>query len=368
MREEELAYLLVLKRLPNIGDIRARELIQKYNSAKEVYYALKTHRLSKLTNKLPQLSINQLQTWLSQAYFEIERMQKKNIEFVTIEEEDYPARLKHCVDAPILLFYKGNISWNAPRSISIVGTRNPSSYGLDFCKELIAELEILDVQIVSGLAYGIDIQAHIAAMQHGLETIACLAHGLHTTYPAAHTKYAKSMQEQGGILSEYPTYSRLEKKNFVRRNRIIAGISQATVVIESAKKGGSLLTADMANSYNREVFAVPGKIGSPKSEGCNSLIKTNQARLIQSAADLIYILNWDLEEFFASKPIQIPLLVDLNQEEEALYQILKETGKESMDLLAIKAGISPQKAASLLLSLELKGIVRPLPGKLFETI
>lgn len=368
MREEDLVYLLVLKKLPNIGDIRARELLYKYGTAKEVYHTLKTNSYSLSNSNLAKLSKKNLQAWLDQAYLERDRMQKLNIEYVHINEEAYPNRLKYCVDAPILLFYKGEISWNAPRSISIVGTRNATAYGVDFCKELVSDLSVLDVQIVSGLAFGIDIQAHIAAMQNGLETLACLAHGLHTTYPSSHSKHAKEIQKNGGILTEFPTYERIEKKNFVRRNRIIAGLSQATVIIESAKQGGSLLTAEMANSYNREVFALPGKVGEIKSEGCNNLIKTNQARLIQSAADLIYILNWDIEEVFQPKDIQVPLFIDLNQEEEILYNILKEKGKEAMDLLAIKSGMSPQKTAALLLGLELKGVVRPLPGKEFELI
>lgn len=368
MREEDLPYLIVLKKLPNIGDIRARELLHKYGSAKEVYNALISNSLSPFSTNKNRFSQTALQAWLNEAYLEIDTMCKLDIKYVHIGEEAYPTRLKHCIDAPIVLFYKGSISWNAPRSISIVGTRSATPYGLAFCRKLISDLQVLNVQIVSGLAFGIDIQAHLSAIDYGLETVACLANGLHTTSPVSHAKYAKEIQKYGGFISEFPTDTIMDKKNFVRRNRIIAGLSQATVVIESASRGGSLLTAEMANSYNREVFALPGRIDSSKSTGCNTLIKTNQARLIQSAADLIYILNWDIEKASKPKATQIPLFIDLNTEEEILCDLLRVKGKESLDLLAIDSAMSPQKVASLLMGLELKGIIRTLPGKQFELI
>lgn len=368
MREGDLPYLLILKKIPGIGDIRARELLHKYGSPQEVYKALLSKEIKLSVATKNALSPSVLQKWMDQAFTEIEVMQREGIQYLYIGDAAYPNRLKQCEDAPIVLFYKGAITWNATRSISIVGTRTATNYGLDFCRELLSDLQVLDVQIVSGLAFGIDIQAHLSALDQGLETVACLAHGLHTTSPASHAKYAKEIQKSGGFISEFPTDAIIDKKNFVRRNRIIAGLSQATVVIESPRRGGSLLTADMANSYNREVFALPGRINNRNSVGCNTLIKTNQARLIQSAADLIYILNWDLDEVSTSKTIQIPLFVDLNPEEEKLCDLLKSKGKETLDLLAIEAAMSPQKAASLLLGLELKGVVRTLPGKQFEII
>lgn len=368
MSEEDLPYLLVLKKVPGIGDIRARELLHKYGNPQEVYKALLSNDLTfslSIKNKITPLVLHK---WLDKAHFEIEVMQKEKIKYLYIGDNNYPNRLKHCEDAPIVLFYKGNISWNAPRSISIVGTRTATSYGLHFCRELISDLQVLDVQIVSGLAFGIDIQAHLAALDQGLETVACLAHGLHTTSPASHAKYAEEIQKNGGFVSEFPTDAIMDKKNFVRRNRIIAGLSQATVVVESPIRGGSLLTAGMANSYNREVFALPGRIDNNNSVGCNTLIKTNQARLIQSAADLVYILNWDLDKVSLPKDTQIQLFVDLDPEEEELCNLLKDRRKESLDILAIEAAMSPQKVASLLLGLELKGVIRALPGKQFELI
>jgi len=368
MRESFLPYLLVLKKIPSVGDIRARELLQRYGNPQEVYKALYSKEINLGTSAKKAITTTTLQKWLDEAYVEIDNMQKYNIDYLYIGDPAYPNRLKQCEDAPIVLFYKGNITWNAPRSISIVGTRTATPYGLDFCRELISDLQVLDVQIVSGLAFGIDIQAHLAALDHGLETVACLAHGLHTTSPASHARYGDEIQENGGFVSEFPTDAIMDKKNFVRRNRIIAGLSQATVVVESPKRGGSLLTADMANSYNREVFALPGRINNIKSTGCNTLIKTNQARLIQSAADLVYILNWDLEEVSKPKATQIPLFVDLNPEEEKLCELLRVKEKESLDILAIEAAMSPQKVAGLLLGLELKGVIRSLPGKQFEIL
>lgn len=368
MREGDLPYLLVLKKIPGIGDIRARELLHKYGSPQEAYRALHSNEIKLSFTTKKSISPSILQEWLDAAYTEIEVMQKEGIQYLYIGDSNYPNRLKHCEDAPIVLFYKGDISWNAPRSISIVGTRTATNYGLEFCRKLVSDLQALDVQIVSGLAFGIDIQAHLAALDQGLETVACLAHGLHTTSPASHAKYAKEIQNSGGFVSEFPTDAIMDKKNFVRRNRIIAGLSQATVVVESPIRGGSLLTAGMANSYNREVFALPGRIDNSKSVGCNTLIKTNQARLIQSAADLVYILNWDLDKVSKPKATQIPLFIDLDPEEEKLYNLLKDKGKETLDLLAIEAAMSPQKTASLLLGLELKGVIRTLPGKQFEWI
>lgn len=368
MHDKELPYLLVLMDLPGIGSIRARELLRKYNSAYEVLHALKNEEIKLLTTHLPIISSKALQELLDLAYKEIEYMEENQVNYVFIDDPEYPYRLRHCVDAPIVLFYKGNINWNASRSISIVGTRAATNYGLDFCKELVADLKHLNVQIVSGLAYGIDIQAHKSAIEHGLETVACLGHGLHKIYPSSHSKYTQDILYNGGLTTEFTTHSVVDKKNFVRRNRIIAGLSQATIVVESAYRGGSYLTAEMANSYNREVFALPGRVDQPKSKGCNTLIKTEQARLIQSAADLVYILNWDITTETQSKTQQTALFIELSHEEEKICNILKEKNKISLDLLAIEADKSPQEMASILLSLELNGLVRTLPGKQFEWI
>jgi len=223
MRDGDLPYLLVLKKIPYIGDIRARELLHKIGTPQEVFKAIQKKEVKLSTSTKKALTPAILQKWLDDAYSEIDSMQKNDIDYLYIGDPAYPNRLKHCEDAPIVLFYKGNITWNAPRSISIVGTRTATPYGLDFCRELISDLQVLDVQIVSGLAFGIDMQAHLAALDQGLETVACLAHGLHTTSPASHAKYAKEIQENGGFVSEFPTDAIMVKKNFVSRKRIVAG-------------------------------------------------------------------------------------------------------------------------------------------------
>ena len=212
------------------------------------------------------------------------------------QDENYPDRLKHCIDGPVLLFSSGNIDLKNRKIISIVGTRQITSYGTEFCRKLIEDLAPLDPIIVSGFAYGVDIVAHQLAMDHNLQTIGVVAHGLNQIYPKPHKKYVAKMEQNGGFMTEFWSTSNPDKENFVRRNRIVAGMTEATIVIESADRGGSLITANMANDYNRDVFAVPGRITDKYSQGCNNLIKTQKANVLTSAADLIYNLNWDIKE------------------------------------------------------------------------
>jgi DNA processing protein len=247
-----------------------------------------------------------------------------------------------------------------------VGTRQITSNGTEFCKKFLEDLAPLNPIIVSGFAYGVDIVAHQLAMDHGLQTIGVLAHGLNQIYPKTHKKYMAKMEQNGGFLTEFWSSSNPDKENFVRRNRIVAGMSEATIVVESADKGGSLITANMANDYNREVFAVPGRITDKYSQGCNTLIKTQKAQLLTSAADLIYHLNWDLQT--ATKSVQKQLFVSLDPEEQKIYDYLLQSGKEVLDSIAIDCQMPTYKLSSLLLNMELKGVIRPLPGKLFEAI
>jgi DNA processing protein len=250
--------------------------------------------------------------------------------------------------------------------ISIVGTRRATAHGIAFCEKLVKDLSPLEPVIVSGFAYGIDICAQRAAIKNKLQTIGCLAHGLNQIYPKVHQKYVREVEENGGFLTDFWSTDVFDRNNFLKRNRIIAGLSEATIVIESAEKGGSLVTADIANSYNREVFAVPGRPRDEQSKGCNTLIKSQQAHVLTDAADLIYILGWQIET--AHKPVQKQLFVELEEEEKMLYGYLKENGKEQLDLIALNCSIPTFKAATLLLNMELKGVVRPLPGKLFEVV
>ncbi|RYD92902.1 MAG: DNA-protecting protein DprA, partial [Sphingobacteriales bacterium] len=267
----------------------------------------------------------------------------------------------------VLLFTSGNINLEGRKVLSIVGTRQVTSYGADFCRKLIEDLAPLNPVIVSGFAYGVDIVAHQAAMDHNLQTIGVLAHGLNQIYPKVHKKHVAKMEEHGGFLTEFWSSSNPDKENFVKRNRIVAGIAEATIVIESADKGGSLITANLANDYNRDVFAVPGRITDKYSQGCNNLIRSQRANLLTGAADLIYMLNWQLEET-KGRPVQKQLFVSLEGDEQRVYDYLQKNGKELMDTIALECELPVFKISSLLLNMELKGVIRPSPGKLFEAI
>ena len=265
-----------------------------------------------------------------------------------------------------MLFSSGTIDLRNRKTIGIVGTRQITSYGIEFCKKLIEDLAPLNPVIVSGFAYGVDIVAHQLAMENNLQTIGVVAHGLNQIYPKVHKKYVAKMEENGGFMTEFWSTSNPDKENFVRRNRIVAGMTEATIVIESAERGGSLITANMANDYNRDVFAVPGRVTDKYSKGCNTLIKTQKAHVLTSAADLIYMLNWDLEK--AVKPVQKQLFVALDEDEQKIYDYLLQSGKELLDIIALECDFPIFKISGILLKMELKGVIRPLPGKLFEAI
>ena len=248
-----------------------------------------------------------------------------------------------------------------------MGTRQVSAHGIDFCKKLIQDLAPLNPIIVSGFAYGVDIVAHQTALENNLQTVAVLAHGLNQIYPKSHKKYVSKIEQKGGFITEFWSTSSPEKENFVKRNRIVAGISEATIVIESAEKGGSLITALLANDYNRDVFAVPGRTTDKFSQGCNNLIKTQRAHLLTSAADLIYILNWEIHNQ-EKQSIQKQLFVSLNEIEQKIYDYLLAQGKTEIDQIALECDYPVFKTSSVLVNMELKGVIRPLPGKLFEAI
>ncbi|HRZ75542.1 MAG TPA: DNA-processing protein DprA, partial [Flavobacterium sp.] len=295
MTTSELYFTLALLQVEGVGDIVAKKLINHCGSAEKVFDTKKNRLLSIdgigeiLLKNLSDKSVFKL------AQQEIDFVEQEKIAFHSFLDEKYPDRLKHCIDGPPIIFSSGNIDLQAKRIISIVGTRKITSYGTEFCKKLIEDLAPLNPVIVSGFAYGVDIMAHQVAMEHNLQTIGVLAHGLNQVYPKTHKKYISKMEQNGGFLTEFWSTSNPEKENFVKRNRIVAGMSEATIVIESADRGGSLITATLANDYNRDVFAVPGRITDKYSQGCNNLIKTQRAHLLSSAADLVYILNWELE-------------------------------------------------------------------------
>jgi len=367
LSKNELLYTLALQRVPNLGDTSAKKLLKFVGSAEGIFKEKKS-ALLKIEGigalKLRELQANRL---LDEAEEELRFVEANNLAYCYFKDKEYPERLKHCLDGPILFFQRGNIDLVSKKIISIVGTRKVTTFGSKFCEELIEELAPVNPVIVSGFAYGVDIVAHRAALDNDLQTIACLAHGFNQVYPKVHEKYVSAVEENGGFISEFWSSDAFDRTNFLRRNRIIAGMSEATVVIESAEKGGSLVTADIANSYNREVFAVPGRTSDSQSQGCNDLIKSQQARLLTCAADIIYMLGWKLDK---SKKMarQTQLFVDLNEEEKRVFSFLKNKEKELLDYIALECKLPTHKTATILLSLELKGVVRPLPGKLFQCI
>lgn len=366
MSDQDLFYLLALLRVEGVGDIMAKKLLANFGSAEEIFKT-KANQIAAIDGVGSVLLKNlKDKTVFEKANQELEFINKNNIKVSFFKDENYPERLKHCIDAPVLIFSAGNINLENKRIISIVGTRQITSYGIEFCKKLIEDLSPLDPIIVSGFAYGVDIVAHQLAMENDLQTIGVLAHGLNQIYPKAHKKYMAKMEQNGGFITEFWSSTNPDKENFVRRNRIVAGMSEATIVIESADRGGSLITANLANDYNRDVFAVPGRVTDKYSQGCNQLIKTQKANVLTNAADLVYMLNWDIEN--KSKPIQKQLFVDLELDEQKIYDYLLKNGKELLDIIALQCEFPIYKISGMLLNMELKGVIRPLPGKLFEAI
>lgn len=366
MTENELLHLLALLKIDGIGDIMAKKLIGICGSAENIFNT-KSGVLANIDGVGAILLKNlKDKKAFNSAEKELKFIQSNSIDVSYFQEQNYPEKLKHCIDGPVLLFTSGKIDFSNRKIISIVGTRQITSYGSEFCKKLIADLAPLHPIIVSGFAYGVDIVAHQAAMENNLQTIAIVAHGLNQIYPKVHTKYVARMEQNGGFMTEFWSNSSPEKENFVRRNRIVAGMSEATIVIESAEKGGSLITANLANDYNRDVFALPGRNTDKLSQGCNNLIKTQKANLLTSAADIIYILNWDIET--KSKSVQKQLFVSLEDDEQKVFDFLLSNGKEQMDIIALRCDFPIYKISGMLLNMELKGVVRPLPGKMFEAI
>ena len=367
MTENDLLYALALQHVPNIGDITAKRLISQCGSAEAVLKE-KRENLLKIDG-VGRVILEGLSKphHLKEAEKEMRFIEENNIKVSYFENSDYPEKLKHCIDGPILLFQSGNIDLKKQRLISIVGARKITTNGIAFCEKLVETLKPYNPVIISGFAYGTDITAHKAAIKHGLQTVACLAHGLDQIYPKVHKKYMVDMEKNGGFFTDFWSTDNFDRNNFLKRNRVIAGLSEATIVIESAEKGGSLVTADIANSYNRDVFAVPGRTTDSQSVGCNNLIKQQRAHMLTTPLDVPYILNWQLQD--AQKPaIQKQLFVELDATEKVIYNYLKENEKQQLDIIAINCNLPIFKVAGILLNMELKGVVRPLPGKLFEIL
>jgi DNA processing protein len=371
MTDSELIYTLALQHLPKIGPTTAKKLIHHCGSAEAV---LKEKRANLLKiDGIGTLIADALfqADFLEEAEHELRFIRDNGIEVHYFMDEAYPERLKQCIDGPILLFQSGKINIGNHYIISIVGTRKITTKGIAFCQRLVETLAPYNPIIVSGFAYGTDITAQNAAVKHNLQTIGCLAHGLNQIYPKIHEKYVAPIEAHGGFYTDFWSTNPFDRNNFLKRNRIIAGLSEATIVIESAEKGGSLVTADIANSYDREVFAVPGRPTDSRSVGCNNLIKFQKAHLLSDPLDIPYILNWKLDNDDAKSKttsIQKQLFVELDDDEKQVYNYLKANGKDLLDSIALQCQIPSYKVASLLLNMELKGVVRPLPGKMFELI
>jgi DNA processing protein len=365
MTNNELVACLRLQKIPNIGDITAKKLIARCGSPSAVF-SDKMHQLLRIDG-IGSHTLSELhhKKYHEAAQRELDRIEQQNLNCFYFEEPGYPAHLKHCIDGPIALFSRGAVRLEGRKIISVVGTRNITPYGREFCERFVEDIAPLDPIIVSGFAYGVDICVQKAALDHNLQTIGCLAHGFQQLYPPAHYKYVADVVKNGGFLTEFWWDTSPDRENFLKRNRIIAGISEATVVVESAEKGGSLVTADLAAGYHRDVFAVPGRATDAFSVGCNRLIQHHKAQLITSAADLVYMLGWDLE-VRQTPAVQKKLFVELEPPEEAIYSYLQENGRKLLDTIAIECRLPVSMVASILLAMEMKGVVRPLPGKLFE--
>ncbi len=360
-----LVYQIGITLIPGVGDVNGKKLISYCGSAEAVFREKKKALL-----KIPGIGENTVnsivnQDVLDRAEEEVAFVEKFNIRTLFFTDIGYPKRLKHCIDSPMLLYYKGNADLNAHKIIGLVGTRRATEYGKEICSKLVEDLSYLKVLIVSGLAYGIDARAHQAALQNGLETLGVLAHGLDRIYPQAHKPMAEKMIRSGGLITEFLSKTNPDRENFPKRNRIIAGIIDALVVVESAIKGGALITANIANSYDRDVFAVPGKLSDKFSEGCNFLIKTNKAALIQSAKDIEYIMQWEEQAKDLSR--QHKLFEELSPEEERIMKLINEKDEVSIDYLVLQSQQSSSKIAAILLNLEFKGMVKSLPGKMYKS-
>ena len=361
---EDLLYQIGLSLLPEIGSISGRKLVNAAGSAKEVFKLPKKELL--LIPGINRKMVNGINdTVLKQAEKEVRYIDKHNIRPLFFTDKDYPNRLKHCEDGPLILYFKGKTNFNVPRVISVVGTRIPSEHGKSICEKFIEEIAIADPLIISGLAYGIDVCAHKAAMKHQLETVGVLGHGLDRIYPALNRKTAEMMLEHGGWLTEFLPGTLPDRQNFPMRNRIVAGISDATIVVESKGKGGSLITANLAFGYNRDVYAFPGRPDDPLSRGCNNLIKNNIAMLINNGKDLLKSLNWEPQDG-KEKQVQKSLFQEFSSDEQKIVEIIMDSREHSIDEISIKSKLPASKTAALLLSLEFKGVVKSLPGKIYR--
>lgn len=362
---ENLKYQIALSLIPGIGCINAKRLVASLGGIREIFDA--SEKVLKKIPHIGEIKARQIaeSDVLGRAAEEIEFIKSNQVQCASIWDGHYPVRLKRCVDAPLVLFWKGPVQFNAEKVVSMVGTRNATSYGRDFCDSIVqAMAERGGYTVVSGLAYGIDVAAHKACLKFGVSTFGVLGHGLDQLYPRLHRPVAEKMLESGGLVSDFISETKIDRQNFLRRNRIIAGLADAIIIVESAEKGGSLVTADIADSYNRDVFALPGRSVDLFSRGCNQLIKSHKASMIESLDDLEYAMSWQ-QSIDRPTKIQKQLFVDLTAEEQKIFDALGEH-EVYIDQLASSVQMPMGRVASVLLSLEFKGLVASLPGKMYK--
>jgi DNA processing protein len=362
----ELLYQIALTMVPNIGPVQAKILLEHFKKPEQIFKASRKE-LENLDG-IGTVKANSIKTFaeFEAAEKEAAFAEKYKITTLFVQDKKYPQRLLNCYDSPILLYYRGNADLNASKIINIIGTRNHTEYGKQVTEQLVDDLRNVQVTIVSGLAYGIDAIAHKSAVRNQLPTVGVLAHGLDMIYPAHHTGLAKQMLLNGGLLTELRKETAPDRHNFPRRNRIVAGLADATIVIETAVKGGSMITAELANGYNRDVFAFPGKVTDQKSAGCNYLIKNNKAILLENCEQLVDTLGWNQKK--AKRKEQKELFFSLSEEEKVLFDILKEKDTVQIDEIYLKSGLSSSSVAAAILNLEFQNIVASLPGKMYKLI
>jgi len=365
MLPEDALYRIALKHIPLVGAVIARNLISYCGSPEQVFKAPRS-KLLKIPGVGGKIAANiQSKDVLQAAESELERLVKKNISMMFFLDESYPSRLKGLPHSPILLYTSGDYDPNTGKTIAIVGTRSPTHYGRTACARIVEQLKPHQPLIISGLAYGIDICAHRAALHNNLKTLAVMGNGFGHIYPAHHRKTAAAMLENGGLMTEFSYNTMPDRENFPARNRIVAGLADIVVVIESGESGGSMITAEFANGYNREVAAVPGRFIDDRSSGCNKLIRQHKAHLIESGEDIVNLMCWEKGE---KAQIQARLFLDLSDPERLILEMLTSSVEHGLDELARKSNFPASQLATVLLSLELKGVVRAVPGKRYIRI
>ena len=371
MTEEEIICTMALTRLPRVNTATQHRLVEELGSATAVFEHRRHIRdfFPEASDKLS-AALAEMERLMPRTEEELEFARKNKIQCLCHADTGYPSRLRECDDAPLMLFYKGNADLNRAHVINMVGTRHCTEYGKDICRHFVAELARLcpDVLIVSGLAYGVDIHSHRAALDNRLDTVGVLAHGLDQIYPRMHRDTAVQMVSHGGLLTEFMSRTNADKVNFVRRNRIVAGMADATIVVESAERGGALITADLATSYHRDVFAFPGRTGDPYSQGCNRLIRDSKAALIQTAQDFVEAMDWHTAPAATggSRDTQLELFPDLCDEEQRIVDCLRQAEGLQVNALAVATDLPVHKLSAFLFNLEMKGVVRMSGGGMYR--